>query len=203
MALDREQSVVDYRQLAAGYDDATRRIGGVRQAAITALRLHPGETVLDVGCGTGFNFAQILTAIGQAGHLLAFDHSSDLLAIARRRVADAGWRNITVRHAYAEAVNMRDELSRHGIAPPSAVLFSYVHDVMQSEGALNNLFSQVAPGARVSITSTRLWPRTWWPLCVPVNRYLYRTHKLYITNRDENFDRPWGKNRSPPRSDHF
>lgn len=193
MALDPHKSVADYRALASQYDHATRRINGIRRRAIAALALTPGETVLDVGCGSGFCFAQVMEAIGTGGCLLAFDHSAALLAVAHGRVAHAGWRNIVLLEARAETVNFRDEIARRGIAPPSALLFSYVHDVMQSEAALDNILSQAAPGARVSITSTRLWPRSWWPWCVPVNRYLYRTHERYITDREENFDRPWAK----------
>lgn len=193
MALDPDKSVADYRALAASYDRATRRINGVRRAAIAALALQPGETVLDAGCGTGYCFAQVLAAIGSEGNLLAFDHSTDLLAVAQSRIAHAGWRNIALLKARAESVNFEHEIARRNIAPPSALLFSYVHDVMQSEAAIDNLLSQAAPGARVSITSTRLWPRSWWPLCVPVNHYLYRTHEHYITNREENFHQPWAK----------
>jgi SAM-dependent methyltransferase len=131
--------------------------------------------------------------IGSTGFVLAFDHSAELLAIARRRAAAAGWRNVEMLHAAAERVDFRDAMRRRGVAAPTALLFSYVHDVMQSEAALENLLAQAAPGARVAITSTRLWPRSWWPLCVPVNRYLYRTHAHYITSRDQNFDRPWAK----------
>ncbi len=193
MGIDPDKSVQDYRALAARYDHATRRINGVRRAAVTALALQPGETVLDAGCGTGYCFQPVMAGIGSGGCLLAFDHSDDLLAIARNRAADAGWPNIAILQAAAEHVDFRDEIRRRGVFPPSALLFSYVHDVMQSEAALDNLLAQVMPGARVAITSTRLWPRSWWPLCVPVNRYLYRTHARYITSRDENFDRPWVK----------
>lgn len=193
MALNPEKSIADYRAIAARYDHSTRRVNGVRLEAIAALNLRPGETVLDVGCGTGFSFAAIQAGIGPGGTLLAFDHSTDLLDIARQRVAQAGWRNVVMLQARAEAVDFFSEIARRGIAPPAALLFSYVHDVMQSEAALDNLLAQAAPGARVAITSTKLWPRSWWPLCVPVNAYLYRTHERYITNREENFDRPWAK----------
>lgn len=193
MALNPEKSIADYRAIAALYDHSTRRINGVRRKAIAALALRPGETVLDAGCGTGFCFAPVMAAVGPTGCILSFDHSTDLLSIARSRVADAGWRNVAILEARAETVDFRGEIARRGIAPPSALLFSYVHDVMQSDAALDNILSQAAPGARVAITSTRLWPRHWWPLCVPVNRYLYRTHESYITNREENFHQPWAK----------
>jgi len=193
MTYDPVKSAADYRVIAARYDRATRHIDDVRHKAIAALNLQPGDTVLDVGCGTGFCFAPVMAAIGTRGFLLAFDQSADLLAIARQRVDAAGWKNVMTLQSAAETVDFRPDIARCGIAQPSALLFSYVHDVMQSEAALANLLSQAAPGARVAITSTRLWPRAWWPLCVPVNWYLYRTHERYITNREENFDCPWAK----------
>lgn len=122
----------------------------MRRAAIAALALQPGETVLDAACGTGYCFAQLIDAIGGTGHLLAFDHSADLLAVARSLIAAARWRNVTLLKSSAESVNFRGEFLRRGIPPPSALLFSYVHDVMQSEAALDNLPSQAAPGARVA-----------------------------------------------------
>jgi demethylmenaquinone methyltransferase/2-methoxy-6-polyprenyl-1,4-benzoquinol methylase len=181
MPADPGRSVADYRAIAEQYDHATRLINGVRRDAVAALNLRPGETVMDVGCGSGFSFGPILDAVGPTGRLLAFDHSPELLRIAESRIADAGWKNVVLRETTAEAVNFS--------AKASALLFSYVHDVMQSEAALDNLFVQAAPGARVAICSTKLWP--WWGW--PVNLYLYVTHRHYITNRSENFDKPWAK----------
>ena len=67
------------------------------------------------------------------------------------------------------------------------------HDILQSEAGLANLLRQAAVDARVAVTSTRLWPRSWWPLAPLVNVYLWRTHEQFITSREENFDRPWRK----------
>ena len=187
------KSVADYRLLARQYDHTTRRINRVRLDAIDALALRPGEVVLDVACGTGFSFAPILERIGPRGFLLAFEHSPDLLEVARSRIAAGGWSNVLLVEASAEAADFRAEIEQRRIARPAAALFSYVHDVMQSEAALDNLLGQLAPEARVAITGTRLWPRTWWPLCVPVNAYLYATHAQFITNRGENVHRPWAK----------
>ncbi len=182
MPADPGKSVADYRAIAAQYDHATRLINGVRRDAVAALKLKPGETVMDVGCGSGFSFGPILDAIGPTGCLLAFDHSPELLRIAESRIAEAGWRNVVLLESTAEAVGFRSSMA-------TALLFSYVHDVLQSEAALDNLLSQAASGARVAICGTKLWP--WWGL--PVNIYLYVTHRHYITNRNENFARPWAK----------
>jgi ubiquinone/menaquinone biosynthesis C-methylase UbiE len=186
MPAELAKALADYRALAARYDHNTRRINAIRLRAIDALELRPGEMVLDVGCGTGFCFAPILQRIGRGGRLIAFDPSSDLLAVARSRVEAAGWRNVTLLQANAESVALDD-------ARPRALLFSYVHDILQSDAALDHLLALAAPGARVAITGTRLWPRSWWPLAPLVNAYLWKTHERYITNREENFDRPWAK----------
>jgi demethylmenaquinone methyltransferase/2-methoxy-6-polyprenyl-1,4-benzoquinol methylase len=180
MRADRARSVTDYARLAAGYDRRTRLINEVRLRAVAALRLQPGDVVLDAGCGSGFCFAPALEAIGPAGRLLAFDHSPELLAIARARVAQAGWSNVELMEGAAETVRLG--------ASAEALLFSYVHDVMQSEAALDNLLAQAKAGARVAACSTKLWP--WWG--APVNGYLRATHLRYITNM-ENFEQPWAK----------
>jgi ubiquinone/menaquinone biosynthesis C-methylase UbiE len=186
MPAELAKALSDYRALAARYDHNTRRINANRQRAVDALELRRGETVLDVGCGTGFCFAPILQQIGKEGRLVAFDPSPELLAVARSRVEAAGWRNVSLLQASADSVALDG-------ARPQALLFSYVHDILQSEAALDHLLASAAPGARVAIAGTRLWPRRWWPLAPLVNAYLWKTHERYITNREENFDRPWAK----------
>ncbi|MDH4094492.1 MAG: class I SAM-dependent methyltransferase [Betaproteobacteria bacterium] len=180
MPADATRSVADYAQLATDYDRRTRLINAMRLRAVAALALAPGDVVLDAGCGTGFSFAPILEAIGARGRLLAFDHSPELLAVARARVAQHGWRNVTLREGPAETVRFD--------ASADALLFSYVHDVLQSEAALDNALSQAKAGARVAACGSVLWP--WWG--APVNAWLRARHRGYITNM-ENLGRPWAK----------
>ncbi len=51
------------------------------------LRLQPGQTVLDVGTGTGVLIPRILRAVGPEGRLIALDLSAEMLKEARRRTA--------------------------------------------------------------------------------------------------------------------
>jgi SAM-dependent methyltransferase len=180
MPAERAPPVADYRPLASDYDRRTRLIDAQRLRAVAALALRPGDVVLDAGCGSGFSFAPVQAAIGPRGRLLAFDASPELLAIARTRVARAGWGNVELREGLAESV-------RFGEAA-GALLLSYVHDVMQSEAALDNLLAQARAGARVAACGTVLWPRWGWP----VNAWLRARHRGYLSN-PENFDRPWAK----------
>lgn len=173
------KSVADYRALAADYDRRTRLINTVRLAAVAALGLRSGDVVLDVACGSGFCFAPILDGVGPQGRLLAFDSSPDLLDQARARVTVGT--NLRIFESTAELADLRGER-------PDALLFSYAHDVLQSDAALDNLISQAAPGARVALCGSVLWPA--W--AAPVNAWLRARHRRYITNM-ENFDRPWAK----------
>lgn len=175
---DLQKAISHYRSLAPRYDYFTRRINRVRQRAIAALDLQNGETVLDVGCGTGYCFEFIEQQIGQQGRLLAFEPSPDMLAVARQRILQAGWGNVTLIEASAESVVLPTK--------PDAVLFSYTHDIIRSRKALEALFTQAKPGARVAATSTKLFHK--WLL--PANAYLRFSHREYITNFD-GFEQPW------------
>lgn len=176
MPADPRKSLTDYSALASSYDRRTWLINRIRLDAVAALRLQPGDTVLDVACGSGYSFASILQAIGPAGRLLAFDHSPELLQIARARGVD-----VELTETTAEKFQCKGR-------SPSALLFSYTHDILQSEAALDNLLGQAAPGARVALCGSVLWPAWGWP----VNAWLRARHRRYITNM-ENFDRPWAK----------
>jgi demethylmenaquinone methyltransferase/2-methoxy-6-polyprenyl-1,4-benzoquinol methylase len=172
-----DESVAHYRDLAPRYDHYTRRINGVREKAIGALALRAGETVLDAGCGTGWCFPRLADAVGARGRIVAFDPSPEMLSVARRRLPP-GSVAIDLQMATGEDVRLP--------APPDAILFSYTHDLIRSRRALENLFAQARPGARVSATSTKLYA----PWLFPANWYLRYSHREYITNFDS-FDAPW------------
>jgi len=174
-----------YAALAAGYDRRTRLINTIRLQAVAALQLRSGDTVLDVACGTGFSFAPILRAIGARGRLVAFDQSAELLEVARARLSSLQPEAASLSIGNAETFSLQGKKA-------TALLFSYTHDVLQSEAALDNLLGQAAPGARVALCGSVLWPASAWPLSIAVNAWLRARHRGYIASM-ENFDRPWAK----------
>ncbi len=65
----------------------------------TTLRganLKPGQTVLKVGCGTGFFTLPAAEMIGATGHLIAMDPPSDFLDRVKGKVRRAGLTNVDV-----------------------------------------------------------------------------------------------------------
>jgi demethylmenaquinone methyltransferase/2-methoxy-6-polyprenyl-1,4-benzoquinol methylase len=171
-----DQALRHYRNLAPRYDHYTRWINRIRLRAIQALGLRPGDCVLDAGCGTGWCIPHLLDAIGKTGRVIAFDPSPEMLGAARGRVGSDP--RVTLLEAAGEDVRLP--------ARPDAILFSYTHDMLRSNAALDNVLSQAKAGARVAATSTKLYAR--W--LVPANWYLRVTHREYITNF-EGLEQPW------------
>jgi ubiquinone/menaquinone biosynthesis C-methylase UbiE len=56
---------------------------------LTLLRPREGETVLEVGCGPGFALADLAHAAGTSGRVRGLDLSPRMVALARRRLAQA------------------------------------------------------------------------------------------------------------------
>jgi demethylmenaquinone methyltransferase/2-methoxy-6-polyprenyl-1,4-benzoquinol methylase len=65
-----------------------------RQRAVDVLRLAKGDRVVEMGCGTGRNFALLERAVGPGGAVIAVDLSEAMLARARKRAARHGWSNV-------------------------------------------------------------------------------------------------------------
>lgn len=104
----RERLIETYRKKARHYDVTSRLYPapgypqhGQRLRAVQALDLHPGDTVVDIACGTGLNFPLIEKAIGPGGRLLGVDLTDAMLARAQDRAAGHGWHNVTLVQADA------------------------------------------------------------------------------------------------------
>ena len=173
-----KQAIKLYAELAPTYDDETRYITGIRKEAINALKLQPGEVVLDAGCGTGWCVPMLAEAVGNKGRVFGFEPSPDMLAIASRRARSKRLSQVTLQRACGETTTFD--------TPPDAVLFSYTHDLIRSRTSLDNIFRKCKPGTRIVAASTKLFPR-WFFIG---NWYLRYTHRVTITNF-ESFDKPW------------
>ena len=57
----------------------------LRARVVDALKLRPGECLIDVGCGTGTALFQLSGLVGPGGRAVGIDVSDGLLAVAKRR----------------------------------------------------------------------------------------------------------------------
>jgi demethylmenaquinone methyltransferase/2-methoxy-6-polyprenyl-1,4-benzoquinol methylase len=97
-----------YRKKAKHYDITSRFYpvpGYPQQAqrllAVQALGLRPGDTVVDVACGTGLNFSPIEQVIGPDGRIVGIDLTDAMLAQAQHQIETNGWSNISLVQADA------------------------------------------------------------------------------------------------------
>ena len=65
-----------------------------RRRAVEALNVSPGDTVVDLGCGTGQNFPWLERAVNSSGRIVGVDLTDAMLLEARHRVESAGWANV-------------------------------------------------------------------------------------------------------------
>lgn len=79
-----------YDRIANAYDllsDSNER--AARVAGVQALALKPGESVLELGFGTGNEILDLAGLVGPGGKVAGIDVSSGMLAVANRKLADA------------------------------------------------------------------------------------------------------------------
>src|ERR1700684_1893380 len=81
---------------APGYPQRTQRL-----RAVQALGLHPGDTVIDMACGTGLNFRLLQQAVGPGGQIVGVDLTDAMLARAQDRIKANGWSNVSLVQADA------------------------------------------------------------------------------------------------------
>ena len=142
-----EQLVEKYRRSARRYDVTSRLNFALgpqrahRRRAVDALRLRPGATVVEVGCGTGLNFPLIEQAIGPEGRIIGVDLTDAMLAQAQRRIEANGWANVSLVHASAAEFEFP--------AGIDAILASYAHSLLPDPGqVIANGAASLSAGGR-------------------------------------------------------
>lgn len=181
-------SIERYRSKAAGYDASAEFTMPLRRRTIALLQLQPGQTVLDVGAGTGLSYALLRDAVGDNGRVLAFEQSPEMFALAHQRAQAERWANVWHANQPAETVQLP--------ALADAVLFNYTHDICRTPEALANILRQVKPGARVAMAGIKFFP--WWT--GPLNIVAWLKNRPYNAKAADLWE-PWSH--VAARCDHF
>lgn len=141
--------------------------GDLRRKAVGRLNLSRGDSVLDIGCGTGVNFPYLHDAVGSAGRIYGVDISPGMLRKAKARRDGQGWDNIEL--------SERDVLDYAAPAPLDGVLFSLSYNTMPHHCAvLHHAWRQLRPGGRLVIVDAKLPPGWGGRLILPFSLWLMK-----------------------------
>jgi ubiquinone/menaquinone biosynthesis C-methylase UbiE len=156
----REHLIQTYRKKAKHYD-LTSRLYPVpgypqrdqRLRAVQALKLRPGDTVVDLACGTGLNFALLQRAVGPGGRIVGVDLTDAMLARAQDRVKAHGWSNVSLGQADAAGFDFP--------AGAAAILSTYaLTQVPEGAEVIAHGAAALAPGGRWAVLDLKVPGRT-------------------------------------------
>ncbi len=175
---DREAALERYSMRANVYDGELALFEPLRQEAISRLQLRKGESVLDVGCGTGLSFEPLKALVGEQGTIVGIEQCPQMLAKARERIQAHGWEGITLLSEAADEAHLRGQAD--------AAIFHFTHDILRQPEAIANVMRHLKPGARVVATGLQ-WAAPWvWP----VNLFVWGAAMYSVTTMD-GLDKPW------------
>lgn len=124
-----------------------------RRQVIAALDVGPGDTVVELGCGTGLNFELLQKRIGSAGHLIGVDLTDAMLEEARQRAVDRDWRNVELVHGDALDYDYPNVVN--GVTSTFALSLIPECDVVIQRAA-----QALAPGGRLALLGLQM-PANW------------------------------------------
>lgn len=105
--------------------------------------LHPGETVLDVGCGAGLDTLIAARQVGPFGRVISVDMTPAMLQKAAAGAQEAGLLNVDFRDGLAEALPADDEsvdvIISNGVinlCPDKMAAMQEIHRVLRPGGRI-------------------------------------------------------------------
>ena len=176
--------VVTYQWVDCGRDVVSRRYDRIakfiplfdwlffvpwdlRRKAVGKMRLSRGDSVLEIGCGTGRNFPFLHEAVGPEGRIFGVDISPGMLRQAEQLREAKDWRNIELREC--------DAADYAATVPLDAVLFSLSYNTMpHHRTVLRRAWQQLRPGGRLVIMDAKVPPGLGGRLVLPFSLWLMK-----------------------------
>jgi len=162
-----------YRKRAKHYDITANlyyligfREWSYRKSAVTALNLTRGDTVVEIGCGTGLNSGLLQEVIGPEGKIIGVDLTDEMIAQAKKGVEENKWANVELVECDAGEYIFPDMVD--GILSTFAITLIPEYDTVIWNG-----HNALAPGKRFVILDFKL-PSNWLSFFAPLGVLITR-----------------------------
>ena len=140
---------------------------GLRRNAVDRLKLRAGDSVLEVGCGTGRNLPFLQNAVGQTGRVYGVDLSAGMLSKAYDLKGRHGWDNVHLTQG--------DAVDYVAPEPLDGVLFSLSYNTMPHHCAvLHHVWKQLRPGGSLVIMDAKPPPGRSGEFILPFSVWLMK-----------------------------
>lgn len=137
-----------------------------RRRLLDMLGPMPGRTVVDVGCGTGLNFAGLRDLVDPGGVVVGIEPSASMRAAAHRRVGRRKWEDVIVLDG--EADDVLGVLGAAGVDPDSveAIVATFVLSLLGDDTQVWAAVDELAARRTLRIAVADLGSPTGAPLLV-------------------------------------
>ncbi len=161
------------------YDLRVRPFLRWRRPAVDALRLRTGDTVLDVACGTGLNFALLAQRVGPGGRVIGLDLTRAMLLRAQRKISRRLPGRVSLLEGDAAALPLADD-------SVDAVICSYGMVIVPDyRRAIAEAVRVLRPGGRLVLLEPQRGSAFWAKVATPFVAFAGRFGGVDVDRR------PW------------
>jgi len=116
---------------------------------LKALRIKPGDTVCDMGCGNGFYAVKLAKLVGDNGKVVAVDIQPEMLSLLQERAKSEGFTNIGSVRGTVVDPNLAD------VSIDLMLLVDVYHEFSHPEQMLRAMRKSLKPTGRMVLVEFR------------------------------------------------
>jgi ubiquinone/menaquinone biosynthesis C-methylase UbiE len=121
---------------------------------LARLGIAGGESLLEIGCGTGALTVPLAAAVGEHGRVIAVDISEPMLEVARQRVGERGLHNVALLLGDAQVSEFEPAAFDLATSRMGVMFFA------DPAAAFRNIDGSLKPGGRLVFACWGRSPRT-------------------------------------------